>query len=260
MASQFSPTATPFQGKVIAITGGASGIGLALAYYLAARGATLSIADVRQGPLDTAVAEIKEAFPHAKLHSQVVDVTKPDQVSFWIKAVVKEFGSLYGAANLAGVIGKGIGIKRITDLDDDEWNFIMGVNCTGVFNCLREELKVVEKGGSIVSAASIAGLIGFDKNASYVASKHAVVGLTRSAAKEVGEREVRVNCICPGVISTPMVAAADETSNLAAPSTPSAIKRRGKPEEVAALIAYLLGPESTFTSGVAYSIDGGWHC
>jgi NAD(P)-dependent dehydrogenase (short-subunit alcohol dehydrogenase family) len=198
MASQM-----PFKGKVIAITGAASGMGLELAHYLAARGATLSLGDVQEKALATARDSIYTLSPEARVLIKVMDVRNHKEVDDWIAATVKEFGSLSGAANLAGVVGRSVGKPAggIKGLEDKEWKFILDVNLTGVFNCLRAQLKVIEKGGSIVNAASVAGLVGSPQNAAYSASKHGVVGLTRSAAKEEGGSGVRVNCICPSVFA-----------------------------------------------------------
>lgn len=192
----------PFEGKVIAITGAASGMGLVLAHYLAARGASLSLADVQDEALSRTRESIKKQTPEARVFTQKVDVRNHSDVEDWIAATVKEFGKLSGAANLAGVVGKTVGTAagRITELDFEEWKFIVDVNLTGLFNCLKAQLKVIEKGGSIVNAASVAGLVGSPGNSAYTASKHGVVGLTRSAAKEQGQTNVRVNCICPSVL------------------------------------------------------------
>lgn len=189
---------TNFEGKVIALTGGASGIGLETAKMLAARGATVCIADLQEAGLAAAVKDIEAAG--GKVSSTVLNVRDRKAVESWIESIVGKFGKLDGAANLAGVIGKSIGISNLEDIEEDEWDFIMGVNMDGVRYCMRAEIKALTKqgnGGSIVNAASIAGIIGLEKNAAYIASKHAVVGLTRAAAKECGARNIRVNSIAP---------------------------------------------------------------
>jgi NAD(P)-dependent dehydrogenase (short-subunit alcohol dehydrogenase family) len=191
---------TNFAGKVIALTGGASGIGLETSKMLASRGATVCIADVQEKMLAQAVSAIESGG--GKVSSQVVNVRDRKAVESWIASIVNQYGKLDGAVNLAGVIGKQIGIANVEDIDDAEWDFIMGVNTTGVMICMSAEIKAMTKGGkggSIVNAASVAGVLGMEKNGAYIASKHAVVGLTRAAAKECGLRAIRVNAIAPYV-------------------------------------------------------------
>ncbi|KAH8671591.1 hypothetical protein BX600DRAFT_510256 [Xylariales sp. PMI_506] len=253
-------------GKVIALTGAASGIGLATAHLLASRGAQLSLADVQKAALEKAQAELKEKFPAIDVLIYPLDVQKYDEVEAWIAATVERFGKLDGAANLAGVIPKTIGINTIEDQDFNDWEFVMGVNTTGVMHCLRAQLKVMAPNGSVVNAASIAGLVGFSKNAAYSASKHAVLGLTKSVAKEYGPKGIRVNAICPGRIVTPMLltsasirsaaGAKDEAGDLSYIS----LRREGQPHEVAELVAFLLSDLSSYISGAEISIDGGWRC
>ena len=187
--------------KVIVITGAASGIGLEAAKLLASKGAKVSLADVQEAALDQAVREINDAGGRAM--GRVVDVRNRQQVEDWIKATTDTFGKLDGAANLAGVIGKAINITHLQDIDDDDWDFVVGVNQKGLLNCLRAQIPYLKDGSSIVNAASVAGIIGFPRNAAYVASKHAVVGLTRVAAKELGKRQIRCNCFCPWVSPHP---------------------------------------------------------
>jgi len=186
-----------FEGKVIVITGAASGMGLETAKLIASRGAHVSLADVQEGALSKVAGEIEAAG--GKVMTSVVDVRVRCQVEDWIKKTVTMFGRLDGAANLAGVIGNQINTAGIADVDDDDWEFVLGVNTKGMLNCLRAQAPHFNDGASIVNAASVAGVIGFAKNASYVASKHAVVGLTRSVAKELGSRQIRCNCFCPYV-------------------------------------------------------------
>ena len=189
-------TSLPLAGKVIAITGAASGIGLATAHLLASRGATLSLADLQEAALSQTASKILETYK-THVHTFVLDVRSREAVDSWIVGTVEKFGRLDGAANLAGVIGKSIGLNGIADTDEDEWSFIIAVNLTGVMHCMRAQMKVIADGGSIVNAASIAGLTGRPNNGAYAASKHGVIGLTRSAAKEIGIKGVRVNSIAP---------------------------------------------------------------
>ncbi|KAH7385998.1 3-oxoacyl-reductase [Pyrenochaeta sp. MPI-SDFR-AT-0127] len=258
---------TLFNGRVIAITGAASGIGLATAHLLASRNATLSIADVNSVALEEAEKALKQRFPSVEILPYVLNVSKEEEVQKWIETIVNVYGRLDGAANLAGVIGKSIGIRGIDQQDMAEWDFIMNVNLKGVMLCLKYQLQHMSDKGAIVNASSIAGVQGMANNAAYTASKHGVIGLTRSAAKEAGHRGVRVNAICPGYIDTPMnhksrdIAVANggkEERNKKITSV--ALRRSGQPEECAELIAYLLGDGASFITGNAVSVDGGWNC
>ena len=183
------------QNKVIAITGAASGMGLETAKLLASKGAKVSLADVQKEALEKVVGEIQQSGGSAI--GTVVDVKDRAQVENWIKNTVEIYGKLDGAANLAGVIGKHINITPLQDIDDNDWDLVVGVNQKGLLNCLRAQIPYFNDGGSIVNAASVAGLIGFPRNAAYVASKHAVVGMTKVAAKELGPRQIRCNAFCP---------------------------------------------------------------
>jgi NAD(P)-dependent dehydrogenase (short-subunit alcohol dehydrogenase family) len=183
------------QGKVFAITGGASGIGLGTAEVLYARGASIGIGDIDQAALDTAA----KVFPKdsERVLFTKLDVSKRSSVESWISDVVSKFGKLDGAANCAGVIGKHHGTRDLQDTEDDQWELIIGVNLTGMMYCMRAELAAMKGPGSVVCVSSVQGTIGFAKHAAYTASKHGILGLVRSAAKEVGEREIRVNAVTP---------------------------------------------------------------
>jgi NAD(P)-dependent dehydrogenase (short-subunit alcohol dehydrogenase family) len=193
MASQY-----PFAGKVIAVTGAASGIGLATAHYLAKRGASLSLADIQEKELSAAEISIQSVLtPAAKVLATILDVQKNSQVEQWIERTIAEFGKLDGAANVAGVfVEPSTGIKG---LDDKIWDFVLGVNLTGLMYCLRAQIKVISRGGSIVTTSSVAGLVGSAQYPAYTTSKHGVIGLTKCAAREMGDTEVRVNCVVPYV-------------------------------------------------------------
>lgn len=184
-----------FKGKVIAITGAASGMGLETAKLLASKGAIVSMADIQDKPLQEAAATITAGG--GTVMATVVDIRKRTQVEDWIGQTVAKFGKLHGAANLAGVIGKHINITPIEEIDDEDFDFLMQVNVYGLLHCMRAQIPHMGAGASIVNAASVAGIIGFPRNGGYVASKHAVVGLTRSAAKELGPKQIRVNCFAP---------------------------------------------------------------
>ncbi|EGR49418.1 uncharacterized protein TRIREDRAFT_60517 [Trichoderma reesei QM6a] len=249
----------PLSGKVFAITGGASGIGRATAQVLSRRGATVCVADVDHEAMKAAEDYFSSfGVPHMVTK---VDVSKRKEVDAWIESIIKEYGRLDGAANVAGVIGKFHGVSPVSELDDDEWDRIIGVNLTGTMYCMRAELRNIVDRGSIVNVSSIHGLKGFARHGAYDASKHGIVGLTRAAALENGEREIRVNSVAPGAIYTPLMQKNWDFSGRPkdAPfDDPTAFQRQGTAEETANVIAFLLGPESTFVSGSVYRVDGAW--
>lgn len=247
------------QGKVIACTGAASGIGLVTAKLLSERGASLSLADINQSQLEEVAKDIENSG--GQVIWTVVDVTKASQVDSWIEKTVKHFGQLDGAVNLAGVIGASASTTMLRDMTDKEWDFVMDINAKGVFNCMRAELRAMGSGASIVNAASVLALIGMPTNSIYGASKHAVAGLTRAAAKEEGKNNIRINAVAPGMIATPMTTEIQTTQKVEKLNTSyQAFDRTGKPEEIASIIAFLLGDESTFVTGAIWSCDGGWAC
>lgn len=189
------PEMSSFSGKVVAITGAASGMGLATAQLLASRGATISLADLNSTGLETAVASLQPQTP-AHMFT-VVDVRKTASVNAWIHATVEKLGQLDGAVNMAGVITPAV---PLTELGDEAWDFVTDVNSTGVMRCLRAELRAMKEGGSIVSASSTFGQFGAAGNVAYCASKAAVIAMSRTAAKE--NPGVRINCVAPGMLQS----------------------------------------------------------
>lgn len=266
------------ESKVIVITGAASGMGREVAKVLASKGAKVSLCDVQSEPLDSLAKEINQAGGTAI--AVTADVRNRKDVEAWIQTTVEKLGNLDGAANLAGVIGKQNNIAAFQDIDDDDWDFIIGVNQRGLMNCMRAQIPHFNDGGSIVNAASVAGVMGVARNAAYSASKHAVIGLTRSAAKEFGEREIRCNCFCPyvallddlllknrsanvtdrGLIDTPMAQKSAEIRGTKFSVDHTALKRAGQTSDIASLVEFLLGEGSKFMTGGVISIDGGWMC
>jgi len=244
------------EGKVIAVTGAASGIARATSRILYERGASLSLADLNGEALEKVAAELQShnGTSKQKVTTTVLDVRKGDAVNEWIKKTVEDHGKLDGACNLAGVVTTN---SLLGDTTDKDWDFVMGVNCTGVFNCLRAEVNSMTSGGSIVSAASIAGLSGFPKMGPYIASKHAVIGLTRTAAKEYGSKGIRVNCVAPGLIDTPMTQTKEFRDNVSVPVEGIPLGRKAAPEEVGKLIAFLLSDDAGYVSGSVYKVDAG---
>jgi NAD(P)-dependent dehydrogenase (short-subunit alcohol dehydrogenase family) len=218
--------------RVAVVTGGASGIGAATAAQLRDRGATVVVADLPD-----------------------VDVTDEAAVVGFFDDVVAAHGRLDLAANCAGVNGA---YGPVVDLSLDEWCRVLDVNLTGVFLCLREELRRMER-GSIVNVSSAAGVQGFANLPHYVASKHGVIGLTRSAALEQARRGVRINAVAPGSIRTPMLEAfcGNDEGALEGMGRMSPIGRLGTPDEVAAAIVWLCSDAASFITGMVLSADGG---
>ncbi|KAH6970860.1 3-alpha--hydroxysteroid dehydrogenase [Ilyonectria sp. MPI-CAGE-AT-0026] len=220
--------------KVIVITGVASGMGLESAKLLATKGAKLSLADVQEEALMQVVLDVNDSGGTAI--GTVVDVRERAEIKDWIKTTVDTFGKLDGSANLAGVIGKYIKKTAIQDIDDEDWDFVAGANQKGLLTQIPHFNNVE----SIVNASGVAGLIGFP---------HAVMGLAKTAAKELGPRQIRCNAFCPGPVETPMFRASDDIRGKEMDLTHIALGRKGQPKEVANLIEWLLSDGSSLITG-----------
>ncbi|KAK6380198.1 hypothetical protein LTS17_005387 [Exophiala oligosperma] len=247
-----------FEGKVILITGGASGMGLALANRLADRGATLALADIQEHKLASVTTALKQKG--VRVSTTVLNVTSNASVNDWVASTQKEFGRIDGAANVAGT---GQGWTQFEDLENEWWDKIIGVNLTGSMYCMRAQVRAMKKGGSIVNVASLAGLRGRAGLAAYTASKHGLVGLTKAVAKEMGPKGIRVNVVAPGPIETPLLDMLLKSSPTAASSSTSntystlPLQRMGQPEEVASTMEFLLSDEASYITGSILSVDGG---
>jgi len=244
--------------KVIVVTGGSTGIGRATAKILGAEGATVAILDVQDDEGENTVEMIANAGGAAEYHH--VDVGDYSSVQSTIATIVKAHGKLDGAFNNAGIEGP---TARILDVDMADWNRVIRVNLTGVFVCMKCEIEQMIKqdnGGSIVSTASAAGLIGIPGAASYNSSKHGVVGLTKTVALEYASKRIRVNAVCPGFIETPMLNRVTDASVKIREQMIGTVpmKRVAEPSEIGEVAAWLMSDKSSYVTGVAMPVDGGW--
>ncbi len=244
------------ENKVVLITGGGSGIGRATAILFAKSGAKLAIADIDpQSGQET--ADFITNHGSEALFIQT-DVSRAEQVLHMVEATVAQYGRLDCAFNNAGIEGE---TKRTMDVSEADFDRIISINLKGVWLCMKYELEqMVHQGhGSIVNTASVAGLVGAHSLPVYAASKHGVVGLTRSAAVEYARKGVRVNAVCPAVIRTPMVERAMESfpqlKEGMLNSNPS--RRLGEADEVAEAVLWLCSDASSFTNGATLTVDGG---
>jgi NAD(P)-dependent dehydrogenase (short-subunit alcohol dehydrogenase family) len=187
-----------FKNKVIVITGGASGMGLKTAHLFASQGAKVSIADVQEKQLTQAKAEIEAKGGNCMVC--VTDIRDERQVAAWIDATVSAFGKIDGVANFAAVIGSDICVKPTEEISSKDWEFVLGVNLTGLMNCLRAQIPHLNTGSAVVNFASVSGQRGFAMNGAYCASKHGVIGLSRCTAKELGPKGIRLNIVAPSVL------------------------------------------------------------
>lgn len=244
-------------GKVAIVTGAASGIGRATAFAFADAGASVLLADVSAARGIEVEHEIAAKGFSARFVE--TDVADDAAVARMVAECMATFGALDFACNNAGIEG----VSATTDVTTpQDWDRTLAVNLRGVWSCMRHELPhMVERGGgAIVNIASVAGLVGFAGAGAYVASKHGVVGLTKSAALEFAERGVRVNAVCPGVIDTEMITRATGGSAEAerALLELEPVRRLGTPDEIAEAVVWLCGPGSSFVTGQAIAVDGGF--
>ncbi len=245
-------------GKVAVVTGAAGVIGAATLRLLAARGARIVAIDRREHDLEDATAALPAS---AEALAIAADVTDEAQVAAYVRRACERFGTIDVFFNNAGIEGE---IKSITDYPLDAFRRVLDVNVVGVFLGLKHVLPVMLKQnrGSIVNTASIAGLIGSPQIAVYSASKHAVIGLTKSAAWECTGTNVRVNCVCPGLIDSRMLSAIIEGRS-GVPVPPDKVvdrvpaRRLGHASEVASIVAFLASDDASYVSGSAYTVDGG---
>jgi NAD(P)-dependent dehydrogenase (short-subunit alcohol dehydrogenase family) len=244
-------------GKVTLVTGAASGIGRAAAIAFAREGAKVLVADMTEDAGRETVKLIQEAGGEASFCK--CDVARATEAEALVATAVKTFGRLDGAFNNAGVAGK---IARTADDTEENFDRIMAVNLRGVWLCMKYEIQQMVKqgnGGAIVNTASAAGLVGSHGMPAYAASKHGVIGLTKTAALEYARAAIRVNAVCPGVIDTAMVAGMVSNHPRLKDKLISVepIARMGKPSEIAEAVTWLLSDAASFVTGAAMPVDGG---
>jgi NAD(P)-dependent dehydrogenase (short-subunit alcohol dehydrogenase family) len=252
-----------FENKAIIITGAAMGLGLAAAKELAAMGAQLTLVDYNEKSLLQAREDISKQFPGSKIITVIADVSKEEDVKNYVDQTIKAYGRIDGLYNNAGIEGRQ---ASMTEYDLGVFRKVIDINLMGVYFGMRYVIPVMQKQnyGRIVNVASVGGIRGVLNQSAYVATKHAVSGMTKNAALEFGKYGITTNAIAPGAILTPMVAEAFKQVN---PQDPKAAeteyakanptKRLGLPEEVAKVVAFLLSDDASYVSGQTIAIDGG---
>ncbi len=246
----------PFTGKIALITGAGSGIGRATALAFAAAGASVVVSDVVETGGQETVGLVSEAGGEALFIG--ADVSQPDEVAALVAESVRHFGRLDVAVNNAGIGGAW---ARTVDYPLDDWARVIAVNLSGVFNCMQQELRqmLAQNGGAIVNVASIAGQRALANAPAYTASKHGVIGLTRTAAQEYARQNIRVNAVCPVFTRTPlfqgMIEGNERLAERLVQNIP--VRRFGEPEEVADAILWLCSEGAGFVTGQAVNVDGG---
>ncbi|MFN4146179.1 MAG: SDR family NAD(P)-dependent oxidoreductase [Runella sp.] len=246
-----------FKDQVVIITGGCSGIGRASALRFAQMGAKVFLADLSEKAGDDLVEELEKQGHQAAFAR--IDVTDPEDVERMVADCLQRFGDIDVLVNSAGIVGPRARTERYPI---EELKKVFDVNVIGLLHCMQAVLPhfLSKKSGNIVNLASVAGLAGFANHTGYAASKHAVVGITRSAALEYAKHGIRINAICPAFTMTPMLENAiinDDTNYLEALQNAIPMKRFGQPGEIADAILYAASPAASFMTGHTLVLDGG---
>lgn len=244
------------EGKVALVTGGASGIGRAVVEAYAREGAKVAVVDLTEESGRETVASVTAAGGEAIFVR--ADVSRPEDNERMVRETVERFGALHVACNNAGIGGE---VNPVADYSVEGWQRIIAVNLSSVFYAMKHEIPAMlaAGGGAIVNMASILGAVGWATSAGYVAAKHGVLGLTKSAALEYASKGVRVNAIGPAFIRTPLIAALEDDKaahDMLVSLHP--IGRLGEPEEVASLAVFLASDEASFVHGAYFPVDGGY--
>jgi NAD(P)-dependent dehydrogenase (short-subunit alcohol dehydrogenase family) len=241
-------------GKVVLVTGAASGIGRAAAVAFAAEGARVAILDRTADSLKNTGAAMRNTG--AEVLTIACDVASPEQVEAAVKQVVERFGQLDVAFNNAGVENHATPLHEI---ELDEWDRILGINLRGTFVCMKHEIAqmVRQGGGVVVNTSSGAGIRGVAGGASYAASKHAIIGMTKSAALDYAKQNIRVNAVLPGNIDTPMMGRFT-SGDIEKAIDLEPVGRLGKPEEIAEAVLWMASDLGGFVTGSSIVVDGGW--
>ncbi|MCK5834498.1 MAG: 3-oxoacyl-[acyl-carrier-protein] reductase [Lentisphaeria bacterium] len=240
------------ENKIAIVTGGARGIGKAISMSLANEGATIAIVDINEEAAQETADEMNKAGFTAKGYK--ANVASPEDVNAMVKAVIADFGQVDILVNNAGITRDNL----IMRMSENEWDLVIDINLKGTFNCIKAVTRPMMKArsGKIVNIASIVGVMGNAGQANYCASKGGVIGLTKSAARELAARNINVNGVAPGYIQTEMTEVlSDEAKEWFMNNIP--LKRAGSPDSVASVVTFLAGPDSEYITGQTINLDGG---